>query len=293
MSTQSTKSSRTAKKDDLSLYLYPVPHFERKVPPHLENGIPVHSGNKVRCSVAGQEVWVTLDSGISDTVLYRSLASRLGFLKGDESTVKVTVTSVMGTKKIEVVKMKRLELILEGGHQVCDRALILPDKMAHFHDHSTIVLGSHLLQRGGMVQTFHRNGSTLFVCSPLRVLKPSRRGRLKGVMTFGVLPSGVWGSIMTVVVSTGMYSLYFSKRMRKKLRRKLVTESGPCVTLCIGGKHFLRGIPVKAVPHTEVDFILGRRLLREHQATMSYKDGKIIIPSGTVSCIISLSRRRV
>uniref|UniRef100_A0A0P4WDZ8 Peptidase A2 domain-containing protein n=1 Tax=Scylla olivacea TaxID=85551 RepID=A0A0P4WDZ8_SCYOL len=293
MSTQSVKSSSTAKKDDLCLYLYPVPHFERKAPPLLKNGIPVHSGNKVRCSVAGQEVWVTLDSGISDTVLYQSLASKLGFFKGDESTEKVTVTSVMGTEKIEVVKVKRLMLILEGGHQVCDRALILPDRMARFHDPFTIVLGSHVLQRAGMVQTFHHNGSTLFVCSPRRVLEPSRRGRRKGVVTFGVLPSGVWGSIMTMVVSTGMYSLYFSSRMRKKLRRKLVTESGPSVTLCIGGNHFLRGIAVKAVPYTNVDFILGRRLLREHQATMSYKDSKIIIPSGTVSCIISLSRRRV
>ena len=294
MDSHSVKSSSSVKKDDLHLNLYPWAHSEKKVQHNLKNGIKVHCGNKVRSYINGQVVWVTLDSGISDTVLYQSLASKLGYLKGDEKRVMAKVTSVLGTKKIEVVKVKRLVLTLESGQQVCDQGLILPNEMAHFHDESSIVLGFHMLQRGGMVQIFHQEGSTLFICSPKRVKEPSRCRKLKGVGTFTVLPRGIGATIKTVVVSTGMYSLYFSVRMRNKLRHKLRTGNVQhSVTLILGGKHILKGIPVKALPYTNVDFILGRRLLHQYEAIMSYKDNKLLIPCGTVMRVISLTRRQV
>lgn len=293
-----TVTTRSDEDDDLHLSLFPSwAHFEVADPPHLNNGIEVHCGNKVRCSISGREVWVTLDSGLSDTVLSRSLALTLGLLNGDEDTVKVKVTSVAGTKNFDVVKLNPIVLTFENGQMLSDEALVPLDTGPLLKDASPLVLGLPALRRARMLQTFQREGSsTLYIHSPKRVLAHGwfpRRTR-RGVAVFFVLQKRPRGRVKTVLVSTGEYRFCCSGAIEQKVRQKSGTQPAPLrATLDLGGKHVLKGIQLKVLPHACYDFVMGRQLLHELEATVKYKRKEILIPRGAfVTRVLFVHRRR-
>lgn len=291
-------TSRSDEDDDLHLSLFPSwAHFEVAEPPRLKNGIEVHSGNKVRCSISGRAVWVTLDSGLSETVLSESLALILGLLKGDENTVKVKVTSVAGTENFDAVKLNPIVLTFENGQQLNDEALVLHDTATLLNDASPLVLGLPVLRRARMLQTFHREGSsTLYIHSSKRLLAPGwfpRRTRT-GVAVFLVLQRRPRRRVKTVLVSTGVYRFCCSSAIEQKVRRKSGTKRAPLrATLDLGGKHILKGIQLKVLPHAHYDFVMGRQLLHELEATVNYKHKEILIPRGAfVTRVLFVHRRR-
>lgn len=290
-------TSRSDENDDLHLALFPSwAHFELAGPPRLNNGIEVHSGNKVRCSISGRKVWVTLDSGLSETVLSKSLALILGLLKGDENTVMVKVTSVAGRENFDAVRLS-IVLTFENGQQLSDEALVLHDTAPLLNDASPLVLGLPVLRRARMVQTFHREGSsTLYIHSPKDVLAPGwfpRRTRT-GVAVFLVLQKRPRGRVKTVLVSTGVYRFCCSSAIEQKIRRRTGKKRAPLrATLDLGGKHALKGIQLKVLPHAHYDFVMGRQLLNELEATVNYKRKEILIPRGAfVTRVLFVHRRR-
>lgn len=294
MGTEPSTSHSCGEDDGLYLSLFPWAHFEVAVQPRLHNGIEVHSGNKVRCSISGREVWVTLDSGLSRTVLAKSLAQRLSLLNGDEGTMKVKVTSDTGTKKFDVVRLSGVVVTFDNGQQVCVTALVFQDTTPVVHDAATLVMGLPALRRGRMVQTFHRQGSTLFIGAPRPLLGLGRFSRAKGVGTFQVLLKSPRGYLKTVLLSTGMDGFYCSERIKNKLRRKSLKKCGPhWATLDLGGKHVLKGIPVKVLPHITTDFVMGRQVLHEHEATVDFLRKRILIPRGDVVASIPMVLRRL
>lgn len=289
--------SRGEEGDDLYLSLFPSwAYFEVAQPQLLINGIKVHSGNRVRCSISGLEVWVTLDSGVSEMVLSKSLASRLGLLKGDEKTVTAKVTSVTGTQKFDVVRLSQIVLTFENGQQVSEDALVLRDTAPPLHDTSSLVMGLRVLRSARMVQTFHREGgSTLFMNFPKRVPQPRRFLKHRtGVAVFLVLQKRPGRNIKTVLVSTGTYGFCCSRDTEEKVRRKTNTKCASLTaTLDLGGKHILKQIQVKVLPQTHYHFVMGRQLLRELGATVNYRRKEILIPRGAfVTRVLFVHSRR-
>lgn len=291
---KSMTSHSSDEEDDLHLSLFPWAHFEVVQQPSFKNCIEVHGGNAVRCSISGREVWVTLDSGLSETVMSKSLALRLGLLKGHEETVKVKVTSLIGTKKFDVVRLSPVVVTFENGQQVCDMALVLHETTPFLPDVSSVVMGLLTLRRCRMMQTFHRQNSTLSIRSPRRVPEPGRFPRNKGVFTFQVLPERPRGHLRMVLLSTAMYSFYCSQRIKCKFELKLGKRSGiENVTLDLGGKHILKRIQLKVLPHMNTDFVMGRQLLHKYEATIDFKRNEMVIPRSDLVSKVSLVLQRL
>lgn len=277
--------------NDLHLSVWGKVHFQESVQPGLDDNVKVYGGNKVRCSINGKKVWAKLDSGLSETVMSRSLALRLGLLEGDEEIVKVKVTAATGTEKFEGVKLSHIIVTFDNGKQVCDAPLVLPETVHLLRDESSLVMGLPVLRRGSMVQTFRRQGSTLSIGCPSCVLEPGPR--YKGVGIFLVLPKRPRGCFKRVLVSTGMYNFYCSGRVRDKFRRRSRKRCGPHrAILDLGRKHILKEIPLKVLPNTVADFIMGRQFLHKNEATIDFKYHLIFISrDGSMSAIVFLQER--
>ncbi|XP_050725494.1 uncharacterized protein LOC127003139 [Eriocheir sinensis] len=269
----------------LRLVLEPpsVPARKRRLGSHPCLHVDDH--NRVLGSVNGQECLVQLDSGSQVTVLFHTLAKRLGLITGTEPTEKQEIGLWIGSRMLDVIELKAVPLSLGGGVEMVVPATVFPAWLEDVYDADEVVLDAHHLRRGRMVQVFRPDGSDLFVCRPQQLRRRPRKTERS------VEPDVLWvrqeGSEerarpMTVLLDTGAQGFHVSERRRKLL---LASREG-CrppkrVVLDLGDGWRVNTAPLKEVASNDHDFIMGVSLLCKYGAVLDHARHTLAFKTGS------------
>lgn len=206
--------------------------------------------------VHGQPCPVQFDSGSSRNCMFFSMAERLGLLTGKEKKVTEQFDLWLGTRKLEVIKLQEVVITLEGGLEVRTPMDVLPKDLEEYYD-DDIMLDSHQLCRGGVVQTFSASGSSIYIRHPERLRKRSRRSQRKRVHKFWV---GREGSEypMSVLLDTGADTFCVSEYCLQEMMKESGSSEAPRrVSLNLGDGNCLEAEQLEVNAINCLDFVMG------------------------------------
>uniref|UniRef100_A0A0P4VWB1 Peptidase A2 domain-containing protein n=1 Tax=Scylla olivacea TaxID=85551 RepID=A0A0P4VWB1_SCYOL len=129
--------------------------------------LSVSAKNQLVVVVNGYECSALLDSGSNGTVVFWNMARRLGLITGHEPTAPMLIQLWDGLTDVEVLRLQSITVDLGSGVVVDTPALVYPEWLEPYYDGGNkLLLDSHHLRRGDMVQAFRAGGSDIFVRKP-------------------------------------------------------------------------------------------------------------------------------
>lgn len=167
------------------------------------------------------DVWckVQLDTGSTITVLFWSFARTLGLITGRETTTPREAELWSGTTTLHVIELKSITIDLGGGVVVVTPATVFPQWLETHYNQCVVVLDTHQLRRGRMVQVFRPDGGELFVRKPdqlRRKVRKTKRSMQVDVLRVKLSPAGK-SEAMSMLVDTGAHGMYVSSKRRELL----------------------------------------------------------------------------
>uniref|UniRef100_A0A0P4VRM7 Peptidase A2 domain-containing protein n=1 Tax=Scylla olivacea TaxID=85551 RepID=A0A0P4VRM7_SCYOL len=236
--------------------------------------LSVSAKNQLVVVVNGYECSALLDSGSNGTVVFWNMARRLGLITGHEPTAPMLIQLWDGLTDVEVLRLQSITVDLGSGVVVDTPALVYPEWLEPYYDGGNkLLLDSHHLRRGGMVQVFRAGGSDIFVRKPhklRRKVKKPRVSRLLDVLRVETR-HGEKRKAAAMLVDTGTYGLHVSKRHRRLLTEESgIPELPKRVALDIGDGCCLHAEPLEEVDQRHFDFIAGTDLLSKYNAVVNY-----------------------
>lgn len=234
--------------------------------------LSVDAHNRVVGLVNGRACLVQLDSGSEVTVVFWSLARRLGLVSGGERLERQVVVLWAGRRALRVVQLDSVTIELGGGVRVVTPATVFPAWLEHQYDAETVVLDAHQLRRGAMLQLFRPGGSDLLVRRPRRlqrrVCKTRRSVQPDVLWVRAVRYGGPADAPMTLMLDTGAKGVHVSRERRALLLRGRPAPRG--LDLDLGGGLCLHAGPLGVVPSNDHDFILGVAALCANGAVLDH-----------------------
>ena len=130
-------------KSTLQLVLEPssVPVKKRRLGAHP--CLHVDHRNCLEGSLNGSSCKVQLDSGADFTVLWWTMAKRLGVITGHEPTTTMEVDLWLGRQTLDVVELDSVTITLGAGVVVNTPATVFPEWLDAYYDADYVVLDAH------------------------------------------------------------------------------------------------------------------------------------------------------
>lgn len=232
--------------------------------------LDVKAGQQVQGYVLGQPCLVVLSSGSNSTWMPFSLAERLGLMTDNEVKVTLTCNLYIPTREVQAIRLQEVVITLEGGVEVRTPVVVLPkdlERQCFYRDE--VILDLHQLCRGRMVQTFTASGSTMYIGNADRLRRRTRCQRRRKGLQFWVRREDKENP-MSVMLHTGACVFYVSESCLQMLMGDAKTSKAPRRVSLDLGEGICLEAPLEVMTENSVDFVMGHKLLHEHDVSVDY-----------------------
>ena len=263
------RTEEAGEKDTLRLQVEPFARQMkmRRLNTSRYHRVDVRLGNLVDGKIHGQQCILLLDSGSSGNWMFQSEAEKLGLLTGKEEKVTHKVLMWKGYEKMEIISLKEVEIILEGGARIKTSMDVLPKGVeGHYSMPDMIVLGLQVMHRGSMFQEFSGSGtSTAYIRELSRLHQRPRRFMGHKSLWMDVQKEGR-KEPTPVLLDTGAVHFFTSMLLIQKTNSSVMPQRA---SLHLGDGSFLK-MGLKIRPTNEREYTLGVKLLYKYDAVVDY-----------------------